>query len=85
MPFRGSGNGVWLIFGLVYSAGVEFFFSATGTADFHPEVLEKARPISPLPEIRQNNSRKNCGKDLNSTLWFAPFYCLWVCLQSRDY
>ena len=32
----------------VYSAGVELFFSGTGTADFHPEVLEKARPISPL-------------------------------------
>ena len=25
----------------------------------------------PGAEICQNNSRKNCGKDLNSTLWFA--------------
>ena len=65
--------------------GWNLFFSGTGTADFHPEVLEKARPISPLAEIRQNNSRKNCGKDLNSTLWFAPFYCLCVRPQSRDY
>ena len=59
--------------------GWNLFFSGTGTADFHPEVLEKARPISPLAEIRQNNSRKNCGNDLNSTLWFAPFYCRRVC------
>ena len=51
--------------------GWNLFFSGTGTADFHPEVLEKARPISPLAEIRQNNARKNCGKDLNSTPWFA--------------
>jgi hypothetical protein len=65
--------------------GWNLFFSGTGTADFHPEVLEKARPISPLAEIRQNNARKNCGKDLNSTPWFAPFYCLFVCNQSRDY
>ena len=65
--------------------GWNLFFSGTGTADFHPEVLEKARPISPLAEIRQNNSRKNCGNDLNSTLWFAPFYCLRVRGQSRDY
>ena len=28
--------------------GWNLFFSGTGTADFHPEVLEKARPISPL-------------------------------------
>ena len=56
--------------------GWNLFFSGSGTADFHPEALEKARPISPLAEIRQNNSRKNCGKDLNSTPWFAPFYCL---------
>ena len=27
--------------------GWNLFFSGTGTADFHPEVLEKARPISP--------------------------------------
>ena len=65
--------------------GWNLFFSGTGTADFHPEVLEKARPISPLAEIRQNNSRKNCGNDLNSTLWFAPFYCLCVRRQNRDY
>ena len=65
--------------------GWNLFFSGTGTADFHPEVLEKARPISPLAEIRQNNARKNCGKDLNSTPWFAPFYCLFVRPQSRDY
>ena len=65
--------------------GWNFFLSETGTADFHPEVLEKARPISPLAEIRQNKARKNCGKDLHSTPWFAPFYCLSVCRQSRDY
>ena len=65
--------------------GWNLFFSGTGTADFHPEVLEKARPISPLAEIRQNNAGKNCGKDLNSTPWFAPFYCLFVRGQSRDY
>jgi hypothetical protein len=54
--------------------GWNLFFSGSGTADFHPEALEKARPISPLAEIRQNNWRKNCGKDLHSTPWFAPFY-----------
>ena len=47
--------------------------------------LEKARPISPLAEIRQNNSRKNCGNDLNSTPSFAPFDCLCVSRHNRDY
>ena len=28
--------------------GWNLFFSGIGTADFHPEALEKARPISPL-------------------------------------
>ena len=75
----------WLMMMMFIPRGWNLFFSGTGTADFHPEVLEKARPISPLAEIRQNNARKNCGKDLNSTPWFAPFYCLSVCNQSRDY
>ena len=50
-----------------------------------PRSLKKPVQFPRYAEIRQNNSRKNCGKDLNSTLWFAPFYCRSVRGQSRDY
>ena len=68
-----------------YSAGVESFFSGTGTEISTPRPLKKPVQFPRYAEIRQNNVRKNCGKDLNSTPWFAPFYCLRVRGQSRDY
>ena len=70
----------------VYSAGVEsVFFLVLELQISTPRSSKKPVQFPRHAEICQNNARKNCGKDLNSTPWFAPFYCLWVCLHDRDY
>ena len=59
----------------LFRGGGIFFFLELELQISNPRSLKKPVQFPRYAEIRQNNARKNCGKDLNSTLWFAPFYC----------